>query len=98
MEKRNTVGKKIRKAFIFVIPFLLAPGLNGCFLDDIEKMSSAFRPYMNTLAEKANNPENQKLFQAAADQGEAKWRAETQAKLAGEQAATAAKTKAEGSL
>lgn len=98
MNTNNTVSKKIRKALILVIPFLLSPGLNGCFLDDIEKLSSAFRPYMNTLAEKANNPQNQQLFQAAADQGEAKWQAETKAKLAGEQAAPTTVARADGAF
>lgn len=97
MENNNTFGKKIRKSLILVIPFLLAPGLNGCFLDDINKMSEAFKPYMDTLTAKANNPENQKLFQAAADQGEAKFQADTKAKL-GEAAAATAATKTEGSF
>lgn len=94
MEKNNTASKKIRRLFIFVIPFLLAPGLNGCFLDDVTKMMDAFKPYMKTLTEKAAKPENQQLFQQAADQGEKKWQDGTRKEL-GESAASTGAPKVE---
>ena len=96
---KNTNSKKIRKALVlFIVPVLLAPALNGCFIDDMNKMMDAFKPYMQTLTEKASNPQNAQLFQAAADQGEKKFQEDTKAKLAGEQAAPAAATKKEGTL